>query len=319
MQSQCIFSIKTPVGPPVEIIRHTFVSQSPEPTKRVSLLAGLHGDEMEGLYICHKLLQILKNLEEKDASAFKGEINIYPAVNPQALETGTRLWPFFATDINRTFGKTNTDSLPNETSRTLLEDLKSNSDLVIDIHSSNLQLMELPQMRIIKNFEKKLVPLAKLCNVDLIWVHPHAEIFESTLGYNLNQVQIPTLVIETGISLRINKYNCAQIILGILNLLRQSGTLDTDELKVKMTLPRLVQPEGVTVIQASNAGLFIKQAKVGQIVNEGENIGTLIDPVACQVLEEIYSPCSGLLFTLREHPLTAKGATLARIAREESA
>lgn len=318
MLSKCIFSVKTPVGPPVEIIRHTFASQSPRATKRVSLLAGLHGDELEGVHICYRLLQILKNLEEQDSSAFKGEINIYPAVNPQALETGTRLWPFFANDINRTFGKTSTYSLPNETSRTLLKDLKSTSDLVVDIHSSNLHLMELPQIRIIKGFEKKLGPLAKFCNVELIWVHPHAQIFESTLGYNLNQAQIPTLVIETGICLRINKHHSSQIVLGILNLLRQTGVLDTDEPQVKILEPRLVEPEGVTMVQASNAGLFIKQVEVGKILNEGEIIGTVIDPIAGKVLEETRSPCAGLLFTLREHPLTAKGAPLARIARGDA-
>jgi predicted deacylase len=319
MQSQSILSIQTPVGPPVEIIRHTFAPQSPQPSKRVSLVAGLHGDELEGLYICHRLTQILKSLEEQDASSFKGEINIYPAVNPQALEAGTRLWPFFFNDINRMFGRTDKASLPAETSKALLGDLKANSDLVVDIHSSNLHLMELPQIRIIKSFEKKLVPLAKLCNVDLIWVHPHAEIFESTLGYNLNQAQIPTLVIETGICLRINKNHCAQIILGILNLLRKTGALDTDEPQVTIAEPRLVLPEAVTMIQASNAGLFIKQSQVGQQVSEGEKIGDLIDPVQGQVLEEVRSPCSGLLFTLREHPLTLKGAPLARIATEESA
>ncbi len=319
MQSQNIFSIQTPVGPPVEIIRHTFASQSSQPGKRVSLVAGLHGDELEGLYICHRLIQILKTLEEQDASAFKGEINIYPAVNPQALETGTRLWPFFSNDINRTFGRTEPPSLPGEMSRTLLEDLKANSDLVVDIHSSNLHLMELPQIRIIKNFEKKLVPLAKLCNVDLIWVHPHADIFESTLGHNLNQAQIPTLVIETGICLRINKNHCAQIVLGILNLLRKIGALDTDAPQVNIAEPRLVQPESVTMVQASDAGLFIKQAEVGQTLSEGEKIGDLIDPVQGQTLEEVRSPCSGLLFTLREHPLTLKGAPLARIAKEEPA
>jgi predicted deacylase len=319
MQSQSILTIQTPVGPPVEIIRHTFSSQSSQPSKRVSLVAGLHGDELEGLYICHRLMQILKNLEEQDNSAFKGEINIYPAVNPQALETGTRLWPFFSNDINRTFAKTEPASLPGETSRTLLEDLKANSDLVVDIHSSNLHLMELPQIRIIKNFEKKLVPLAKLCNVDLIWVHPHADIFESTLGYNLNQAQIPTLVIETGICLRINKNHCAQIVLGILNLLRKTGVLDTDEPQVAIPEPKLLQPESVTMIQAGNAGLFIKQTEVGQTVSEGEKIGDLIDPVQGQTLEEARSPCSGLLFTLREHPLTLKGAPLARIATEEPA
>jgi predicted deacylase len=319
MQSHRIFSIQTPVGPPVEIIRHTFASQSPQPGRSVSLVAGLHGDELEGLYICHRLTQILKSLEEQDASSFKGEINIYPAINPQALETGTRLWPFFSNDINRMFGRTDTASLPAEISKIILEDLKASSDLVVDIHSSNLHLMELPQIRIIKSFEKKLVPLAKLCNVDLIWIHPHAEILESTLCYNLNQAQIPTLVIETGISLRINKNHCAQIILGILNLLRKTSALDTDEPQVTIAEPRLVLPEAVTMIQASNAGLFIKQSQVGQQVSEGEKIGDLIDPVQGQVLEEVRSPCSGLLFTLREHPLTLKGAPLARIATEESA
>ena len=319
MLSQCIFSVETPVGPPVEIIRHTFASHLPKPAKRVSLVAGLHGDELEGLYICHRLMQILKNLEEQEASAFKGEINIYPAVNPQALETGTRLWPFFSVDINRTFGQANTPTLPGETAKTILENLKSNSDLVVDFHSSNLHLMELPQIRIITGFEKKLLPLAKLCNVDLIWVHPHAKVFESTLGYNLNQAKIPTLVIETGICLRINKNYCAQIVLGILNLLRQTGVLDTDEPQAKVAEPRLAQPEGVAMIQAGNAGLFIKQTEIGKMVHKGEKIGNLIDPVAGEVLEEIHSPCSGLLFTLREHPLTSKGAPLARIATEERA
>lgn len=319
MQSQNILSIQTPVGPPIEIIRHTFTSQLPQPSKRISLVAGLHGDELEGLYICHRLTQILKNLEEQDSAAFKGEVNTYPAVNPQALETGTRLWPFFSNDINRMFGRTDTATLPGEISKVLLEDLKENSDLVVDIHSSNLHLMELPQIRIIKNFEKKLVPLAKLCNVELIWIHPHANIFESTLGYNLNQAQIPTLVMETGICLRINKNHCAQIVLGILNLLRKTGVLDTDEPQVAIPEPKVLQPESVTMIQARNAGLFIKQAQIGQAVKEGEKIGDLIDPVAGQILDEVRSPCSGLIFTLREHPLTLKGAPLARIAREEPA
>ena len=314
MQSQCILSIQTPLGPPVEIIRHTFLpAQSAKPARRVSLVAGLHGDELEGLYIFHRLMETLKILEEQNA--FKGEVHIYPAVNPQALETGTRLWPFFSVDINRTFGETNAPSLVTDTSRTLLEDLKSHSDLVVDFHASNLHLMELPQIRIIKDFEKKLVPLAKLCNVDLVWVHPHAEIFESTLGYNLNQAKVPTLVIESGICLRIHKNYCDQIILGILNLLRQTGVIDSGEPLAEVTPPRLVQPDYVAMIQAQNAGLFVKQAEVGQMLKEGDKIGDLIGPD--QVREEIRSPCSGLLFTLREHPLTGKGAPLARIATEK--
>ncbi|MBT5632701.1 MAG: succinylglutamate desuccinylase, partial [Nitrospina sp.] len=150
-------------------------------------------------------------------------------------------------------------------------------------------------------------------------VHPHAEIFESTLGYNLNQARVPTLVIETGICLRIHQNYCDQIVLGILNLLRRTGTLDLKEPSIEVTPARLVQPEYVAMIQANHAGLFIQQAEIGQALNQGDKIGDLIDPVEGQVLEEIFSPCSGLLFTLREYPLTGKGAPLARIATEEPA
>ena len=73
------------------------------------------------------------------------------------------------------------------------------------------------------------------------------------------------------------------------------------------------------MFRASEAGLFIKKSQGGQQVSEGEKIGDLIDPVQGEVHEEVRSPCSGLLFTLREHPLTLKGAPLARIATEESA
>lgn len=311
MQTQSILSIKSPLGLPVKILKHTFPAKSDQP--RISFVAGLHGDELEGLYICHKLLRYLKELEASNPEAFQGEINIYPAVNPQALENAARLWPFFSVDINRTFGSGQTGSLAVETSKTLLRDLKSSSDIVIDFHSSNLQLMELPQIRIIKDFEKKLLPLAKECNVDLIWVHPNAEIFASTLGFNLNKAKTAALVIETGICLRIHPAKGDQIFRGMLNLLHKTGILNITPDSAKE--PKLVQPEDVSMVQAHHAGLFIKEAEAGQTLKEGERLGKIIDPVKGSVLKEIVSPCSGLLFTVREHPLAHKGSPLARIAK----
>ena len=313
VQTQCILSVKSPLGPPIEILKHVFPAQSNKP--RISFVTGLHGDELEGLYICHKLIQYLKEFEITNSNALQGQINIYPAVNPQALESSTRLWPFFSLDINRTFGQGQKLSLAVETSQTLLNDLQSSSDIVIDFHSSNLHLMELPQIRIIKNFEKKLLPLAKKTNVDLIWVHPNAEIFEATLGFNLNDAKIPTLVIETGICHRIHPNKCDQIFRGMLNLLHYTGTLNINPPPENIKEPMQVQPDEVAMVQATQAGLFIKQIEVGQTLEKGDKLGNLVDPVTGNVLEEIVSPCSGLLFTLREHPLAHKGSPLVRIAK----
>ena len=321
VQTQCILSVKSPLGPPIEILKHVFSAQSfsaQSNKPRISFVTGLHGDELEGLYICHRLMQYLKELETTNPSAIQGEINIYPAVNPQALESSTRLWPFFSLDINRTFGPGQNPSLAVETSQTLLDDLQSSSDIVIDFHSSNLHLIELPQIRIIKDYEKKLLPLAKKTNVDLIWVHPNAEIFEATLGFNLNHQKIPTLVIETGICHRIHQNKGDQIFNGMLNLLHYTGTLNITPPTEKIIVPKQVQPDQVAMVQASHAGIFIKQVEVGQVLEKEDKLGILIDPVTGNVLEDIMTPCSGLLFTLREHPLTHKGSPLVRIAKSLS-
>ena len=97
----------------------------------------------------------------------------------------------------------------------------------------------------------------------------------------------------------------------MLNLLHETGTLNIKLDPVKE--PKLVQSDQVKMVQAYHSGLFIKQVEVGKFLEEGERLGKLIDPIEGSVLKEIVSPCSGLLFTLREHPLAQKGSPLARI------
>ena len=70
VQTQCILSVKSPLGPPIEILKHIFSAQSNKP--RVSFVTGLHGDELEGLYICHRLMQYLKELEIIHPNAIQG-------------------------------------------------------------------------------------------------------------------------------------------------------------------------------------------------------------------------------------------------------
>ena len=126
------------------------------PTKRIAFISGLHGNELEGIYLCHLLISYLKALKISQPEAFRGEVNIYPAVNPQAISTGTRLWPFFLIDINRQFGNNNGNSLPTQSTKELLNDLKTTADIVVDFHASNLHLKETPQIRIINGLHKKL-------------------------------------------------------------------------------------------------------------------------------------------------------------------
>jgi len=319
VKTETIVSIQGPLGTPLEIIKQTFPAFQGSPTKRCSFVTGLHGDELEGLYLCHRLIRFLRDLQESRPEAFLGDIHIYPAVNPPALNSATRPWPFYEQDLNRTLGDSKGRSIPVQIAQKLLDDISTHSDLVVDIHSSNLYLRELPQIRIIEEFAKKLVPLAQATHTDLIWVHPMAGLFESTLGYNLNRRKIPTLVIEAGICLRVHRPFGDRMFEGMLNLLKATGILaeDTPGLPDPTPKTRVVNPTEVVLNSAKESGLFVAQAQLGDRLMAGEPIGQVLDAVTGETLEQIVAPGNGLLFTLREHPLAYAGALLARIALDE--
>ncbi len=315
MQTINVFSFESPLGVPVEIVRQTFSAASSRFRQRVSVVAGLHGDELEGVYICGHLSRILQDLKKNKPHAFLGEVHIYPAMNPQALGNHSRLWPYFSIDMNRTMGDRERPGLPFKASQEILSDIQKHSDLAVDIHASNQYLLELPQIRIIDGFQEPLVPLAELCNIDLIWVHPMAEVFKSTLGYNLNSTDIPTLVIETGICHRIHTEYCQQVLTGLLNLLVRTGVLDSQAVDLNpVKTPILVNPTEVGMVQAKTSGLFVPQAQIGIQVNKGDPLGQMLDPKDGKILEEVSFPFDGFLFTLRQHPLCYEGAPLARVA-----
>ncbi len=309
-----VLAYQSPLGHTIEIVRQTFKAASPNPIKRISFISGLHGDELEGVILCFRLLQYLRKLKETRPEVFIGEIHVYPSVNPQALSNASRFWPFFGTDMNRLFG-VQSQSLPAHAADQLLQDIRFHSDLAVDLHSSNLQLWEAPQIRIIEGFDKKLISLAQWCNVDVIWVHPMTPVFEYTLGYNLNRSKIPTLVVEAGTCLRLDQEINARLFQGLIHLLCRTGILNLDPSEVPVVgVARLINPNHVAQIQAPQSGFFIRKAFPGSSLSKGDLIGELVDPVQGRLMEDIISPVDGFLFTLREMPITYEGAVLARIA-----
>ncbi|MDH5789135.1 MAG: succinylglutamate desuccinylase/aspartoacylase family protein, partial [Nitrospinota bacterium] len=152
MKTQTLLSRTSPLGSSLNIVKQTFPAHKGKPVQRVSFVSGLHGDEFEGLYLCHRLIQALRQIQETQPEILKGEVHIIPAANPPALNHGTRLWPFYGSDMNRMMGSHPGKSIPVQMSQEIFNNLKESSDLVVDIHASNLHLKELPQIRIIEEF-----------------------------------------------------------------------------------------------------------------------------------------------------------------------
>ena len=157
--------------------------------KRLCVVTGTHGDELEGQYVAWRLARLLKEHPEH----LRGTVDIYPALNPLGVSTMTRSNPLCDLDMNRTFPGSEHGALSEYMAARLIADM-AGADVCIDIHASNIYLREIPQVRINVNTAERLVPLAKKLNMDMIWIHAAATVLESTLAHSLNALDTPCLL-----------------------------------------------------------------------------------------------------------------------------
>ena len=278
--------------------------------RRVCIVTGTHGDELEGQMVCYLVAkQLNENLDLLD-----GTVEIYPALNPLGIDTIQRGIPNFDLDMNRIFPGNPNGTMAEQTAHLIVEDLKG-ADLVFDIHSSNLYLRETPQVRINVLNEKELVPLAQRLNIDFVWVHDAATVLESTLAHSLNSTGTKCLVAELGVGQRINHKMCNRLTLGIFNLMKDLGMWKGEIQQSLISNPIVCKGDNVEFLNAATSGIFITELKCGVVVAEGEEIGQIVEPMTGTVLSRVISPVEGYMFTIRAYPIVYEGSLMARIFR----
>lgn len=275
--------------------------------KRISIVTGIHGDELEGQYVCFELLRRIRQQTEK----LKGIVDIYPALNPLGIDSITRGIPAFDLDMNRLFPGCQDGNMTEYLAAQIVQDL-SGSAVVLDIHASNIYLTEIPQIRVNELHERELVPLAAQANVDFIWVHGANTVLESTLAYSLNSTGTPTLVVEMGVGMRITRPYGDQLVDGIFHLMKKLGIWDGEEIAVRKPIIS-GDPDDVAYLNAATGGIFVPAVRHWERLKRGDLIGRIIDPLSGAVLDEVTAPFDGILFTIREYPVVDEGSLIGRL------
>lgn len=274
--------------------------------KRIALVTGIHGDELEGQFVCYEVNRIIR----ENIEALKGIVDIYPAVNPLGIDSITRGIPTMDLDMNRIFPGNEKGDFTEYVAARVVDDIMG-ADVCVDVHASNIFLREVPQVRISEDTAEKLVPYAKMLNVDFVWVHTSATVLESTLAHSLNMMGVPTLVVEMGVGMRITKEYCYQLVDGIFNLMHEMGLWDGSVNPVRE--PIVSQDQEIGYINAEVSGIFVPSKSIWQYVEKGEHIGDILNPLTGLVEHRLKAPASGTIFTLREYPIVYHGSLIVRV------
>ena len=305
---QTVTSTELPIDERLAIKKNVIAGS--EPGKRLCIVTGTHGDELEGQMVCYEMARRLN----ESIGSLDGVVEIYPALNPLGIDTIQRGIPNFDLDMNRIFPGNPEGSVAEQMAFSIIEDLKG-ADLVIDIHSSNLYLRETPQARINVLDEDRLVPVATLLNLDFVWIHDAATVLEATLAHSLNSTGTPCVVVAMGVGQRINHKMCYRLVDGIFNLMREIGMWKCIVNRNAISNPIVCKGDNVEFLNAATSGIFITELKCGVVVADGEEIGQIVEPLTGAILSRVVSPVEGYLFTIRAYPIVYEGSLMARIYR----
>jgi len=280
----------------------------------VAIVAGLHGDEYNGVYAAAQLVHRLSALKPDQ---IPGRITVIPAVNVFGLNTGSRFWPFDDTDINRMFpgyalGETTQRIAASVTAAT------SDATHLIDIHASNDALRELPQVRLYDQ-DISIVDEARSFRLPFVWRRLPSAAVANQMTYLFSKRIPNAYIIQAGSAGRINKGFVQDVVAGIGRFLTHvsavnPGTFTGDGGGSESVV---LDSTRIGFCYALDAGIFVTAVSTGDHVEDGDLIGEIVSPLDGTVRATLLSPITGVVMTLRVSPVVYDNDLLARIASTE--
>ncbi|WP_299050717.1 succinylglutamate desuccinylase/aspartoacylase family protein [uncultured Polaribacter sp.] len=279
---------RTTVNVPV-IIEH---SHNPGPV--VLLLAGIHGDETNGVGIVREVINQKLNKPKN------GTIICIPVFNIFGYLIQTREFPD-GRDLNRMFPGTQNGSLASQFAYQFSEKIAPFVDYVIDFHTGGGERDNVAQIRCNKDDERGL-ELAKVFNPPIIVFSNN---IVKSLRETLYKMGKTVLLFEGGKTKELNPTIINEGVNGTRNVLIHLGLLE-GELNVKAT-PIFVKK--AKWLRAPDSGMFKVRASNGTFVKKKEVLGVIQDPFG-EFNKKIYAPFDGHIFCINKTPIVNKGDAL---------
>lgn len=285
----------TPIDVPIIIER----SQFDGPT--VLFVAGIHGDEVNGI-------EVVRQLVSKGINKPKiGTTICIPIINIFGFLQKVREFPD-GRDLNRAFPGSKSGSLAARVAYQLMNDIVPNVDYCLDFHTGGSSRFNAPHVRVEKG-NNTLTKLAETFNAPFIL---HSKNLKKSFRNACRKKGIPLLLFEGGKSNSIDTVVSNTGVNGSKRVLHHLGMLKT---KFKVSSPK---KSSVTIsrskwIRANASGMFKSTIAVGNFVNHGDVIGQITDPYG-KIFKHVKASNDGYVVNVNEAPLVYQGDALFHIS-----
>lgn len=285
---------------PVQIPIH--VDRAKEDGPAVVLMAGMHGDEINGIEIIRRIIRKKLNKPTKGTVICIPIFNIFGFLNlKRELPDGR--------DLNRSFPGSSTGSLASQFAYQFMREITPIADVIIDFHTGAAQRNNFAQIRC--NFEdERSVELAKIFNPPIVL---DSALIPKTIREAIQRFGKQYLLFEGGKANSIEDTIVDEGINGAKLILNHFGMRS---FKIDASTERTPVFLGQSKwLRAPNSGLFLAQVKNGSPVKKGELLGIVMDPFG-KIERKIKAPRDGVVLCVNEAPTVYKGDAIFHMGRE---
>jgi len=292
---------KLPTRTPIDI--PIIVNRSSKEGPTLLLMAGMHGDEVNGVEIIRRIIA------KKYNAPLIGNVICIPILNIHGFINFARQVPD-GKDINRSFPGTRYGSLASQVAFHLRQEILPQIDCGLDFHTGGARINNYPQVRaVLSNIENR--------NLAQAFAPPYildSKFRERSLRREANKLGKSILVFEGGESLRLRKNAIDEGVNGALRVMKYLGM--RKEAPEPNRRPIVLAKS--TWIRASGAGLYYSFVRPGEHIERGQKVGLITGPFG-EFERAVKVTMSGHVIAINNNPVVNRGDALMHIGIENEA
>lgn len=277
---------------------HVEVLHGVKPGPILLVCAAIHGDELNGVEICRRLIQMI------DPKLLSGTLLLVPVVNMFGFIQQTRYLPD-RRDLNRCFPGSERGALGSRLAFLFRTQLVERATHIIDLHTGAIHRSNLPQIRV--NFDNPdAKAMAEAFNCPVIM---NAKDRDGSLRSQASELGIPLILYEAGEALRFDYSAIKAGVNGVTNVMKMLKMLKGRRTRKKVT-PVFAQRS--TWMRAEGDGLVLHKVTLGDTVSRGQLLAHIAPPHGGEHTS-VYSSVSGIVIGISNIPVSHEGDALYHI------
>ncbi|MFM9978265.1 MAG: succinylglutamate desuccinylase/aspartoacylase family protein [Sphingomonadaceae bacterium] len=280
------------------------VVRGAQPGPRLMLTAGVHGDELSGIAVLHRLA------ESVSPANLAGTLVMIPGLNTPGLLNQTRgFTPGFGVDdnLNRLMpgDEKATDPAKRYAGRLWHRLMRPNADLLVDLHTQS-RGTAYPMYAFVET--KAARAIAEQFAPDIIKLDTGEK---GTIENEMNRAGVPAITLELGRPEVFDETMIARAVDGAKRLMVAQKMLPADTpLAIAVSTPFVAN--SIMPVRTTRGGYATLAVALGDDVTAGQLLATVTDPFG-RAIERIVAPRGGRIGTIATDPTREAGDMVVRI------